>query len=160
MHWHQKRSPTWMGPNPPPTHKYKHSYKTIEDSLIILNCILQNNNDCPRTLQFGASLGAPWRRVRLPMQRQGFDPWPGKTPQATEQRGPGTISDEPALWSPEPHLRPCSRSLCPTARSPGAAAGGEPPSLQLEKSPGSTEGPAQPKWINILNHIKKTLSRL
>ena len=96
MHWHQKRSPTWMGPNPPPTHKYKHSYKTIEDSLIILNCILQNNNDCPRTLQFGASLGGPWRWVRLPMQRQGFDPWPGKTPQATEQRGPGTISAEPA----------------------------------------------------------------
>lgn len=93
------------------------------------------------------------------------DPWPGKTPQATEQRGPGTISAEPALWSPEPHLRPCSRSRCPTtreaatARSPGLATGGEPHRCSARK-PGQQWRSSTAKLIKILNYIKDFITSI
>ena len=45
------------------------------------------------------SLVIQWLRIPLPMQGNGFDPWSGKIPRATEQLSPCTPTTEPGLSS-------------------------------------------------------------
>ena len=48
--------------------------------------------------------GLPWwlsgNESACQCRRQGFDPWSGKIPHATEQVSPGATTTEPARWSP------------------------------------------------------------
>ena len=93
-------------------------------------------------------------RKNLPaIRRPGFDPWVGKILHAMEQLSLCSTNTEPLLYSLGAATTEARRpqSLCsaareaPTVRSLHTAKKSRPHSPPLEKSPSSSEDPAQPK---------------
>ena len=125
-------------------------------------------------------LGLPWwlsgKESSCQCRRHRFNPWFGKTPQATEQLSQCVTTTEPVLWS---RRAAATESLCHSCWSlftlecmlcskrrhcnekPAPPLESRPCPLQLGKSQLSNEHPAQPKIkTNKCNYLLKSGSCL
>lgn len=108
---------------------------------------------CKRKCGLGASLGAPWVRIHLPV-REAWIPWSGKIPPVAEQLSPCITAVEPALSSTgSTTAEPVSARARAPQRGEGSHPGEEPvdrnqklpPLAAARESLCDCEDPAQPK---------------
>ena len=118
------------------------------------------------------NLGLPWwlrgKEFACQSRRHGFSPWSGKIPRAAKPMDHNYCTILCSRAQEPQVLRPCVQLLKPTQPQDHGPQQGEPlqweaQASQLEKSPHSTEDPAQPIHKIIKNSFKKfnltTMSR-